>query len=945
MDFTSPRRVSVVSEAPHHPAPTRPYQKPNRLNVACTQCRRRKVRCDASLPRCRHCRLRGEKCETLDLREATRGLTNDQAAVVGDISGDGCSVLAVVTDGQPHLRSRIRQRSRSNRASSQVADRTTQNRPLPATEMLDSHARRESPPVEDVSWVSRAYQASAVENHHGQNITNHHEDDGPTENANGNSVTNADAAAATTTTPDVVLNTDETSSRTKFLGGSSVQSLCSFVDLHLAAIGLEPIGACFNDGMRHSEEFPVPLFLLGGAATSGITSSSLPPLPPRGEMALYTSIFLKRLWPLIPVVDPASLEADINTFLAIQEAQGGAAEAGILAHLAAAPAQVAPALVMAYSVVCIGHDELHGGGGGVVMGATTTAQSSSTRYLGAAYALYAQLVGSPYVASVQALVLLALALRGQVKEGQAWQVLGQAVRIAHSIGLHKRAEGLLLARNRDGGESRTGGREQAKSARRRGGSDENMTAGPPDSVVLQSRIWWSCCALERVMQLESGRPSQLGDTGDCCLPGSLAVMASLVGGFFASWYGLTVIMGRIAQEVYVKKPATLLDLLQKVQELDGTLLRWEASRYRERGNDCSLENDDDDDGYLSSVLLLQYNFAHITLLRISIMFPPKVYHAELCKYQSQLTSHNRLRNGSHFCSTAARATITEALHHADHRNTTSTSSSPLCAGGSAVWLTTSPLFLSIIVLALGILQQPQRRMASADLEMLSLGTELFETTLSRWMGNVGSASSCDGGDSGARPGFSSIGRTLHARVALYYKLFQERNLGKTMTTTTTTSGIVTENTVAIPGVPALADTTHDGVSSLMLLADLSSSSSSVRNRRLEHQQQHLHHHHHQHGGSIRAEQARNNNNNTLVSDSAYTSAPQASGALSTLGEVTSMTTTTPAGQLQQAQVVHQASTAWHSATTTTPFQGLDFNDVWDMLGSDLLLDEHSISFA
>lgn len=43
--------------------------KPIRLALACNQCRKRKVRCDAQYPSCRNCIVRGDVCETSDPRK------------------------------------------------------------------------------------------------------------------------------------------------------------------------------------------------------------------------------------------------------------------------------------------------------------------------------------------------------------------------------------------------------------------------------------------------------------------------------------------------------------------------------------------------------------------------------------------------------------------------------------------------------------------------------------------------------------------------------------------------------------------------------------------------------------------------------------------------------------------------------------------------------------
>lgn len=61
----------LVGEIQPIPSPRPPRSKRGRLSLACTQCRKRKVRCDASIPKCRNCVLRGDPCETFDPRHPT----------------------------------------------------------------------------------------------------------------------------------------------------------------------------------------------------------------------------------------------------------------------------------------------------------------------------------------------------------------------------------------------------------------------------------------------------------------------------------------------------------------------------------------------------------------------------------------------------------------------------------------------------------------------------------------------------------------------------------------------------------------------------------------------------------------------------------------------------------------------------------------------------------
>jgi hypothetical protein len=171
-------------------------------------------------------------------------------------------------------------------------------------------------------------------------------------------------------------------------------------------------------------------------------------------------------------------------------------------------------LSIVYTVICIGINEVSG-----------RLNGTSTGYLTASYSLYGNFVSLPCVTSVQALVLLAVALRAQDKVGQAWQVRGQAIRIAHSIGLHKQVHGQSVS----------------------------WTSSPlAISIVFQSRLWLSCCTLERLMQLESGRPSQLSDKDAETPPTDLPPATGP--DYFTAWLALSRIMGEIADRFYSRRP-------------------------------------------------------------------------------------------------------------------------------------------------------------------------------------------------------------------------------------------------------------------------------------------------------------------------------------------------------------------------------------------------------
>lgn len=70
---SNPLSNETGGHAEHGPSPTggggSTQSKPIRLALACNQCRKRKVRCDAQHQSCRNCIVRGDVCETSDPRK------------------------------------------------------------------------------------------------------------------------------------------------------------------------------------------------------------------------------------------------------------------------------------------------------------------------------------------------------------------------------------------------------------------------------------------------------------------------------------------------------------------------------------------------------------------------------------------------------------------------------------------------------------------------------------------------------------------------------------------------------------------------------------------------------------------------------------------------------------------------------------------------------------
>ncbi len=134
------------------------------------QCRKRKVRCDTTLPKCRNCVVRNEHCETSDPRDPERGPTVRSVAAKSVHDRDAWRGTSV--GGESRRRQSVSGRRSEDRNG---APRTPQARGGGETQARDEEG--------DLPWVSRAYQVSIEENQ---------------------------CESLSGSTPDVVINTDDT---------------------------------------------------------------------------------------------------------------------------------------------------------------------------------------------------------------------------------------------------------------------------------------------------------------------------------------------------------------------------------------------------------------------------------------------------------------------------------------------------------------------------------------------------------------------------------------------------------------------------------------------------------------------------------------------------------------------------------------------------------------
>lgn len=522
LDFTPHQDMQAMVSSED---PGRPVSKQIRLSLACNPCRKRKVRCDARQPKCRNCSLRGDDCNTSDLRKPGKGpgvrrratakqtprrsITLDQAADHSPNAATEITVQSLPTQSpasgssRPHVSpvetgalGSGRRALRSNRYEAPSSNSTRQDSPRSSD---DIH--------EEMSWVARGYMFASKP-----------------------------LPDASVVLPDAVVHTDKTSHRFKvrsyfikrpgsrgpccpeltatgiiqIMGASSLQSLFCFVDLHLGEMGYPPSRPLFDQGMRHSVEFSLPL-----TPPAGLLHLSSP-----RECTDAVEAFFSTAWPLFPVVHRPAVRTNITRFSAMQTEEISGRPSGL------EPSDI-PALAGTYAILCIGCDE-----------ATGYPTDDSTRHLTLGYSLLPHLFAQPYLASVQALLLLALAFRGRCKDGQTFQLVAQAIRMAQSMGLHK-----------------------------------HDADRPEEEDDLYQRVWWSCHALEKLNQLESGRPSICHAQEGTYTPRDRGHDAP--GEHFSAWVSLSTIMGHISERLYMHKFVSSRDMLAEMAALDQGLLDWQ----------------------------------------------------------------------------------------------------------------------------------------------------------------------------------------------------------------------------------------------------------------------------------------------------------------------------------------------------------------------------------
>jgi hypothetical protein len=442
---------------------------------------------------------------------------------------------------------------------------------------------------------------------------------------------------------EMAFNTDAGTDRIKMMGASSSQCLMKSFDVYLESARMKPLSGNFRHGMQQVEEMQIPLAV------------SLPTLPETPRRHFYVSVFFDKIHPVYPLFDIDRVKGTIEHFASMSE-------------FCFLPQEQVPLLASAYLIVSLAADE-------EAQGLT----DDGTKYFTAAAGLLGHVTFMPYLPAIQALLLFTLASRGRNKDGVGWQTLGQAIRIAYTLGLH---------------------RHSIKNP-----TDQHGVRNRYEQL-FHARIWAICCSLEKMMQLESGRPSMIQEVDLDHMMGSEQHPPG--GHDFLQWHmGLAQHQGLISHHIYGHKAGVRMakEILSDTARLDRSLLSWarEIPEEFRPGNHLFCSSDR---FHIAALLSIQYYQTVIALHRAALISPAATFLAEVAKHCSDDSARLRLQAGEAICVSSARSIVRLGIELLD-RNIQSRI------------LTAGPYLLACIVLGISLMKNPSSRIMAADLEVSS----------------------------------------------------------------------------------------------------------------------------------------------------------------------------------------------------------------------------------
>jgi len=442
---------------------------------------------------------------------------------------------------------------------------------------------------------------------------------------------------------DMAFNMDNSTDRIKMMGASSSQCLMKSLDVYLESAQIPSLSGNFRYGMRQAEEMEIPLL------------NSFPALPEPDCLNRYVTAFFDRIHRLYPLFDIDKIKDTIRHFASMRDFHS------------LTPDNI-PLLVSAYLIVSLGADE-----------EAEQLTDDGTKYLVAAASLVGHIILVPYLSTVQALLLFTIAYRGRNKDGVGWQMLGMAIRISYTLGLH---------------------RHSAKNPSIEHGVQLHS------KQLFHARIWAICCSFEMMMQLESGRPSMIQEVDRDHMMGPDQHPR---GHDFLQWHmGLAQHQRLISHHIYGHRPGdrTGREILSDTARLDRSLLSWARDIPEEfrPGNDlfCSTH-----EFHIAALLSVQYYQTVIALHRAALISPAPTFLSEVASHCFDDSLSLRLQAGEAICVSSARSIARLAIELSDRK----IQSRILNAG---------PPLLACIVLGISLMKNPAGRIMASDLEVSSV---------------------------------------------------------------------------------------------------------------------------------------------------------------------------------------------------------------------------------
>ncbi|EKG16766.1 Transcription factor fungi [Macrophomina phaseolina MS6] len=219
---------------------------------------------------------------------------------------------------------------------------------------------------------------------------------------------------------------------------------------------------------------------------------------------------------------------------------------------------------------------------------------------------------------------------------------------------------------------------------------------------LDRNIWWSLFCLEKMMALQTGRPSTIRDE-DCDqtlpAPATFPILHHLI--------GLSQVQSAIARSMtsQVNQKRGMRDFFYEAAQLDARLIEWAMSLPDGLRPGATLYCTPEDQPF-ATFFSACYHEALITLHRTALILDTSVFGEQVRRHAPEGQASYRLNQAEDICVASARA-IVRALNELKSS-----------CGDLAHLLTASAPLLATFVLTISILKHPTRWNIRADLALL-----------------------------------------------------------------------------------------------------------------------------------------------------------------------------------------------------------------------------------